>query len=330
MTKSRFDSQDIKNEYDRIRRRNKALLDERREEIYARIPDIKDLELGSKLDYISLIRERVLKGKAAEDTGGGKSKSDLVRKLLKDNGYPEDYLELTYDCEKCKDTGDIDGVRCSCYNKKVTEQLLKQSNLGNVLQAENFDTFNLDYYSSQKYKDMGYSPRENAEHALREAGKFVDAFEGGERIKGMLIYGETGRGKTFLSNCIAKRLIDRGHSVLYLSANQLFNDVIGAYLIEKREELKYIYDFVKEAELLIIDDLGTEMTNNLVNSQLFEVINIRAREEKPTLISTNRSIEQLKDRYQERILSRILADYTVLCMYGDNVRYTKRKMQLEG
>ncbi len=330
MITSRFDINDIKNEYDRIRRRNSALLDERREEVYAKVPEIKDLELEAKLDYISQIREKILKGKAAADNGGGRSKSDRVRQLLLEHGYPEDYLMLTYDCPLCRDTGAVNGVRCSCYNKKITEHLLMQSNLGNVLKVENFDTFNLDYYSSQKWKNMKYSPRENAEYALGEAKRFADSFESGERIKGMLIYGETGLGKTFLSNCIAERLIERGRSVLYLSANQLFNDVIGAYLIEKKEEMKYVYELVKGAELLIIDDLGTEMTNNLVNSQLFEVINIRAREEKPTLISTNRSIEQLKERYQERILSRILADYTVICMYGDNVRYTKRKMQLEG
>ena len=330
MFTGRFDLRDIKNEYSRIRTKNGEILDQRREEVFAKVPEIKDLELSSKLDYINQIRERVLKGKAAESTGGGKEKSDRIRQLLKANGYPENYLEPVYDCSLCKDTGDIDGVRCQCYNKKVSERLFMQSNMGNVLKAECFDTFNLDYYSSQKWKDKEYSPRENAEHALREAKKFADSFDSEEKIKGMLIYGETGLGKTFLTNCIAGRLLERGHSVLYLSANQLFNDVIGAYLIEKREELGYIYDLVRESELLIIDDLGTEMTNNLVNSQLFEVINLRAREEKPTLISTNRSLEQLKERYRERIFSRIMADYTVICMFGDNVRYTKRKMQLEG
>ena len=325
MITSRFDINDIKNEYDRIRRRNSALLDERREEVYAKVPEIKDLELEAKLDYISQIREKILKGKAAADNGGGRSKSDRVRQLLSEHGYPEDYLVLTYDCPLCRDTGVVNGVRCSCYNKKITEHLLMQSNLGNVLKVENFDTFNLDYYSSQKWKNMKYSPRENAEYALGEAKRFADSFESGERIKGILIYGETGLGKTFLSNCIAERLIERRRSVLYLSANQLFNDVIGAYLIEKKEEMKYVYELVKGAELLIIDDLGTEITNNFVMSQLFLIINERDNRRKSTIISTNLSLKDLNLRYSERTFSRIYGKYRLIKPEINDIRVKIRK-----
>ncbi|MBR4515078.1 MAG: ATP-binding protein [Lachnospiraceae bacterium] len=328
MILTRQDLLDIKSEYDEIRFKNRQLLDERREEVYKKIPGAEELEVGSKLDYIDMIRERVLKGKAAEKKESGLAKSKELKRLLTENGYPENYLEPVFDCPLCKDTGDVDGVRCSCYNKKLTDRLYRQSNLGNVFRMESFDNFNLDYYSSQKWKDMELTPRENAERALRLAEDFVDSFDSEKIVKGMLIYGETGRGKSFLSNCIAGRLLERGHSVLYLSANELFNDVVGAYLIEKEEDAGALYELVQKTELLIIDDLGTEMTNSLVNSQLFEIINSRARAGKPVLISTNCSWESFSKRYQERIVSRIIADYTVLLMYGDDVRYIKRREQL--
>ena len=122
--------------------------------------------------------------------------------------------------------------------------------------------------------------------------------------------------------------MDRKHSVFYLSANELFEDILAGHIMKNDNDYTDLYNFIYNCELLIIDDLGTELTNNFVLSELFEIINKRSIIGKSTLISTNLSIKQLRDRYTERIMSRIVDNYTVFNMYGDNIRYQKRKQAI--
>ena len=159
---------------------------------------------------------------------------------------------------------------------------------------------------------------------------FVETFdkEGGN----LLFYGETGLGKTFLSNCIAKALMDTQHTVLYQSAVQLFEDVCGDVIMRKGQNptSKETYNYLYNCDLLIIDDLGTEFTNSFVSSELYSILNTRMRENKSTVISTNLNLQELTERYSDRISTRIFAEYKVFNFYGNNIRLAKRRKTIQG
>lgn len=323
----------ILKEYESIRLTNKRLLQDREQLIYEKIPRIEVIDHEIKMSYLNAARLRVT-GKDANHETSAQIKANNRKltaekeALLVANGYPETYLRPIYNCDKCQDTGYIAGVRCECLSKKIIAALYKQSNLKELLSKENFDTFSLDYYSKEVSAGQKYSPYEAAASSLKQAKNFTDAFSNTSKNRGnILIYGESGLGKTFLTNCIAKELLDKGHSVLYLSANELFNS-LGDYLMNQKSGLEELYKCIYNSELLIIDDLGNELTNNFVTSQLFEIINQRQIYGLSTLISTNHNIKELQIRYSEKIMSRIIADYTVIHFYGDNIRIQKRKNEI--
>ena len=161
------------------------------------------------------------------------------------------------------------------------------------------------------------------EIALKSCHEFVDTF--GEEFRNLLLYGDTGVGKTFLSHCIAKELLEHSFSVIYFTAAQLF-DIFARSTFRREEEAGVDCQHIYSCDLLIIDDLGTEMSNSFTNSQLFICLNERILRKKPTLISTNLSLEDLKNIYSERIFSRITSSYTVLRLTGDDIRIQKKLM----
>jgi len=330
MTFTSLSIDSILKEYESIRLSNKRLLQDREETIYEKIPRIAVIDHEIKMSYLNAAKLRVT-GKdttreISEQTKANNRKLTAEKEaLLVKNGYPENYLRPIFNCENCQDTGYIAGVRCSCLSKKIITALYRQSNLENTLSKENFNTFSLDYYSKEVANGQKYSPYEVAASNLKKAKSFTENFSKTSSNRGnILIYGESGLGKTFLTNCIAKELLDNGHSVLYLSANELFNS-LGDYLMNQKSGLEELYKCIYNSELLIIDDLGNELTNNFVTSQLFEIVNQRQIAGLSTLISTNHNMKELQTRYSEKIMSRIIADYAVYSFYGDNIRIQKRQ-----
>ena len=325
----RISIEEILHTYEKNRLANKRILQERKEEIYAKIPRVEELMTEKKLSYLDIAKRRISKD-VPEDTCQEQSNTRLlteeIKGLLLEAGYPEDYLEPIYTCQCCKDTGYVGLEKCGCFMEQIIQSLYLQSNLSNILLKENFDSFSFEYYNKKKTSDREFSPYDNIVKVVEKAKAFVQAFEDKNNNRGnILIYGETGLGKTFLSNCIAKELLDKKHTVLYLSANELFETVLGGYLMQQKKELEELYKYVYNCELLIIDDLGTELNNNFVSSQLFEIINKRELTGRSTLISTNMSMVELRGRYSERIMSRLIANYTIFNIYGDDIRYQKRK-----
>lgn len=329
MNKETMSIEDILHTYERNRLANKRILQERKEEIYALIPRIDEISKTQALSYLEVARRRV-RGESSLDTCSMQEANRLLteekKELLVQAGYPEDYLEPIYTCPKCQDTGYVGQEKCSCFIDQIIDTLYLQSNLKNILAKENFGSFQMEYYSKDVDGDKEFSSYDNMSKVVEKSKNFVKSFEEKNRERGnILIYGETGMGKTFLSNCIAKELLDKKHTVLYLSANELFEDVLAGYLMQQKKHLEDLYQYVYNCELLIIDDLGTELTNSFVSSQLFEIINKRELSGLSTLISTNLTMMQLRDRYSERVMSRLIANYTVFNIYGDNIRYQKRK-----
>ena len=200
--------------------------------------------------------------------------------------------------------------------------LYTQSNLQEILKKENFKHFSFEYYSDTIRNEItGLTARETAQDAVRKAKMFIHTFD--TSFQNLFIYGSTGVGKTFLSNCIAKELIDQAHCVIYFTAFDLF-DTLAKTTFQKDMSSDGTLEDIFECDLLIIDDLGTELTNTFVVSALFQCINERIMRRKSTIISTNLSLGQFRDIYSERILSRITSNYTMIKLFGEDIRIQKR------
>ncbi len=313
--------QAILREYDRIQAEERAKREERVEEVYQKIPELKTLNLASgKLaleSYLSIREKKDSKLLDSLSESIEKLKAKKLR-LLRKYGFSDDYMELRYRCDLCKDTGFVDGKKCRCFNDKVRKLLYEKSNIQKILERENFGTFSYKYFDDEHIeKEIGTTVRKYMEDIVEFCKDFVDNFP--SKHENIIFIGNTGVGKTFLSNCITRELIDRYYSVIYLSAAELFEYLARAKM-EDDMFAKEINEHILEDDVLIIDDLGTELVNTFTSTQLFYIINHRINTEKSTIISTNLSIKLLRDNYSDRIVSRLLNSYDIIKLYGEDIR----------
>ena len=237
--------------------------------------------------------------------------------LLSRGGYPADYLEIHYTCPQCRDTGYIDGVKCACFRQASVSLLYEQSGIRELLKQDNFDALSYEYYGGEDLTRF--------QNAVTTCKNFVRNFN--SDYHNLFFYGTVGTGKSFLSGCVAKELIEKGNLIIYFSATRLFNELSRcAFQRDNREELSGFLDDLFGCDLLIIDDLGTELTNSFVASQLFSCLNERHLRKKATIISTNLSLQELSDRYSERIFSRITSSYEICKLSGPDIRMYKKRL----
>ncbi len=312
--------------YEKRQLDNENRLRRRFEEVYAEVPQIKMLD--NHISELSLSQARkMLSGDETALSSLKKELQEIIQHkqmLLTAAGFAPDYLELHYTCPDCKDTGYIDNKKCHCFKKAIIDLLYTQSNLQEILEKENFNTCSLEYYSNNHIDPLtGRSSLTAMKTALGTCHNFVDTFS--EEFHNILLYGDTGVGKTFLSHCIAKELIEQSFSVIYFTASQLF-DIFAKNRFEKDPDAQMDYEHIYDCDLLIIDDLGTEFTNSFSASQLFVCLNERILRRKSTIISTNLDLDELKNLYSERVFSRITSAYTVLRLTGDDIRIQKKLM----
>lgn len=315
--------------YEQKQLHTRELLDERTRLVYRTVPKYKELQ--DSISALSVKQARkLLEGDehALEELKVQiRSLAAQAKKLLCDAGFAEDFLEPVYECKDCKDTGYVDNRKCQCFKKAVIDMLYTQSNLKHILQKENFDTFSYTYYSSNHVDPKtGITSLASIQKAHAAALDFVSTF--GKEFRNLFLYGDTGVGKTFLTNCIAKELIDQSYSVLYLSSYDLF-DTLAKSRFEKDDAADQMNEHIFDCDLLIIDDLGTELANSFTVSQLFLCLNERLLRRKSTIISTNLSLETLVEVYSERTFSRITSNYTILKLTGDDIRIKKKLMNRE-
>ncbi|MEG0369556.1 MAG: ATP-binding protein, partial [Hungatella sp.] len=304
---------------------NKHDQDRRVQEIYEQIPQIRQIEDAISSQAL-ICGKRLLDGDLTA-RGNLKAQIEDLREqkalLLSSHGYAADYMEEHYRCADCKDTGYIGGSKCHCFKQEQIKLLYAQSNIDQAIQNENFAVFSYDFYDrTRSVPELGMTVADYMKQVYGWCKEFADNYstKGGN----LIFTGSTGVGKTFLTNCIAKELIDRYQSVIYLSANDLF-DVFSKnkFSYEPEEEMRDLYQYILDCDLLIIDDLGTELNNTFVSSQLFYCINERLLRKKGTIISTNLSITMLRDTYSDRISSRIMSQYSIIPLYGDDIRTKK-------
>lgn len=313
----------IMREYSRRQSQVQHVLEEHRREAFAKVPRL--LEIDQTVAGLSAERIRsMLSGKPGSVDELKEEVAALAAErtaLLLKNGFPADYLEPHYFCPACQDTGYIDGHKCACFKKAEIELLYTQSNLAEILQKENFDHFSFEWYSdTMKNEATGLTARDTAKRAYDMARNFVRNFD--SRFQNLFLYGSTGVGKTFLSHCIAHDLLESSHCVLYFSAFDLF-DRLAQTAFSRKSETDPGEEFILDCDLLIIDDLGTELTNSFVSSQLFLCINERIARRKSTIISTNLKLEDFSSTYSERTFSRIASNYQMIKLIGNDIRIQK-------
>lgn len=327
MSLNNFQYDSIIREYNRKQISHRHALEKRRASVFAALPRLKEIDREVASASVQSGR-RLLSGDKSALAELKKQIAALSEErhiILLSAGYPADYLEMTFDCPDCRDTGYIDGVKCHCFKKAEIDLLYTQSHLQDILSAENFDTFSYEYYSDEMVDPAkGISSLENIHRIMALCRKAVADFD--NTPANLFFYGDTGVGKTFLSHCIAKELLDSTHSVVYFSARELF-ETFAEKRFSRTQENDTSTDAIYSCDLLIIDDLGTELTNTFVNSELFFCINERLINHKSTIISTNLSLQAFADTYSERIFSRISNNYTMLKMFGKDIRLLKRLQQ---
>lgn len=310
----------ILREYDETRDRNRRILEKRKATIYNELDGYKALD-EAVATYSMEYGRKLISGddSALSDLHYAlNTLKDSKLKLLTSGGYPEDYLSPVYDCEDCQDTGYINGRKCHCFKQRMITMLYEQSGIQDMIAENNFATLSEEFYQGQ---DL-----ENFKAAVSSCHDFIDQFPSGS--PNLFLYGTVGTGKSFLSGCVAKELLDQGYSVVYFSAIQLFDLLSNfAYSKKDKEALYNPYEDLYNCDLVIIDDLGTEIANNFVTSKLFQCLNERMLRGKSTIISSNLALEELKEFYSDRIFSRITSQFTFRKLTGPDVRLMlKRKL----
>ena len=297
--------------------------DARRAEIYEKLPKIREIDKSLSETGLKIFGE-ALKGKKdlSERLAKLKKETDELaetrRAILKAAGYDTDFTEPKYECEKCSDTGyGKDGKMCSCLRLALTKAGFESSGMAKLIEKQTFENFSLDFYTG--------ADREKMEKNIARARDFAAAVSRGE-YKNMLFMGTTGLGKTHLSSAVAKTVIEGGCDVVYESAQNVFSDFeyerfSRSYGDNAPSKTKKYFD----CDLLIIDDLGTEVSNQFTVSCLYNLMNSRIVAEKSMLISTNVGKEEMLERYSDRILSRLFGEFEVCVFSGKDVRSQKLK-----
>ena len=235
------------------------------------------------------------------------------RAILAKLGYPEDYTEVHYTCTDCSDTGFVGTKMCKCLKTLLITKNIQSSGMGNLIDQQSFDNFNMDVYKNQP------EIKARMERNLKFAKAFAENFA--RHHDNLLLIGTTGTGKTHVSTAIAKEVISQGFDVLYDSVQNIVNDFERDKFKSGYSQTESTSDKYLECDLLIIDDLGAEFVTQFSISSLYNLINTRQNKGLSTIISTNLTASELAGKYEGRIYSRIIgADYTVLRFEGDDRR----------
>lgn len=309
----------------RYRRENEQEQRLRKEKIDLEIPKYQELEKALKAKGLEYVRANV-------DEDSKEKLSELERELariqremenlLKDHGYPENYLVKQYHCKVCQDEGVVQGAVCDCKKRIMVDLSYEKSEIQEKLINENFDRFDLNLFRENRLEGEAYSPREMMENIYVFSKRYIKAFSHGESL---LLSGPVGVGKTFLCSSIAKEILDKGHTVIYQSSPQLMKFLWDYYYssFDERDAMRKKYEILINSDLLVIDDLGTESISDSGLSHFFDLLNNRLQNHKSMIISTNLELEDIRHHYDERISSRILGEFSVLTLYGEDLRLKK-------
>lgn len=317
----------IREEYATKTFRAQEEADARRAELYGVIPELREMDKRLSTFGLRIMQTALKSGDTEAGIVALREENEAICRaraaLLHAHGYPANYTDPQYECEKCNDTGYVGIKMCTCMRCKLTEASMVSSGLSGLMRSQSFENFSLDFYKQkpEEYQVMSRNFKTVADYANNftiEAGKPMP--------QSLLFLGGTGLGKTHLSTAVARVVIERGYDVYYNSAVGMISDFEyrrfgnGVAQSDGDDTARYT-----ECDLLIIDDLGTEVVNQFTLSCLYHVLNTRLNFGKPTLISTNLTSSELRKTYSDRITSRLMGEYLLIPFYGTDVR--KQKIQ---
>lgn len=314
-------------EYDRLRNNEEKKQGLRKRQVYKKLPEVEKID--EDIFKVGLNMSKYIIGNPGNAEKNVKRAKEQIEKLkmekaflLTESNIPLDYMDLKFNCEKCKDKGYLDsGDQCICLRQKLVSRAYEMSNLDSVLAKENFQTFDMDVFPDESFENEVLTPKDNMKDILGIAESFIDNFDknNGDNL---LFYGTTGLGKTFMSNCIAKSLLDKNKIVIYQTAFTIL-DILERRRFGRGDKKldNYQYDLLLDSDLLIVDDLGTEVSNAFTTSEIFNIINTRIIRDKKTIISSNLSPKEISDIYTDRVFSRVLQNFIPLKFYGKDLRW---------
>lgn len=317
-------------EYAKENERRAAAFRRRCAELTEKLPELAVIdgrirELMTETFRLALSGEQDVEQKVGVLAERSEALQQRRRDLLRENGYPADFLDEKYACEKCEDTGYVNMAPCECLMALYRREQSRELSSLDHLAGETFNTFSLSWYSPEK--QGAFSPRERMKTVLEGCRAYAENF--GPKSGSLLLTGGAGLGKTFLSACIARTVSEKGFSVAYQTAGESFAAYEGLRFgrTADPDAARDMLRRLEECDLLVLDDLGTEMTTAFTVACLYELVNTRLTSGKSTVISTNLDPSELAGRYSEQIASRINGEYVVLRFYGEDIRLQKRRMK---
>ena len=305
------------------RRRKDEEYESRLRQVYTKSPHVRELDLMLRSTMSELVGVALRADSTAQIDDIRKRNSELQDeriKAIRNAGFPASFLDEQYLCSKCNDTGYIESKMCDCLNELYKQE--QKASLSSLFKLgnETFDNFDLTYYDDTPASDTGISPRRSMDVVYETCIEYARKF--GSKSLNLFFNGAPGLGKTFLSACIARVVAENGYSVVYDMATSIFAKFEDAKF-SRTENLEETRDEIKrylQCDLLIIDDLGTEMTTAFTITALYEIVNTRLITAKKTIVNSNLTLGELNRRYSEQIMSRLEGEYQVLTFYGDDIR----------
>ncbi len=297
----------------------------RRAEVYASCPEIAEADARVRATAFEAVKCALTgdggEGRLRELRRENLGLQSRRRELLAENAYPPGYLDVVPACALCEDTGYISGRMCRCLVDACEIEQKRELSRSLRLDAENFDTFCFEYYSEKVDSFYEMSPRENIMRVFDFCSEYARHF--GEGSPSLLITGSPGTGKTFLCSCIAGKASERA-SVVYGSAVDVFSrleeEKFGRAPEGAQEELRRY----RMCDLLILDDLGSEMTTPVTTSSLYALLSRRLTEGKKTVVASALSVDELSRRYPPQVMSRLEGDFVTLPLFGGDIRLIRQ------
>ena len=310
----------IREEYESKPQRARDAAKRRADELHERFETVAQIdrvlaETGPRILGEALKGREGLDDRIARLRAENEELRKMRAQILEANGYPADYSSVKYECPKCSDTGYVGVEMCDCLKKRLILAGYESSGIGKLIATQSFETFDLEKCrgSERQY--------ENMKKILSVCRSYADNFEAGNG-RNLLFMGTTGLGKTHLSTSIAKVVIERGYDVVYDTFQNILNDFEQERFgrsTEPSERKRSYYS----CDLLIIDDLGAELTNQFTISVLYNLINTRLNNSAPMIINTNLLVKEIRERYNDRVTSRLYGEFESYMFFGEDMRIKK-------